>query len=207
MDNFLYYILLPSVAIACGVAFSFLRMLNKYSTKIGYAVRTTGGKGLLIVNATAALLVYAFLEASGLRIFPNAVRPALNSLIFAVLGAGVPIGILSLAPLKTRAPSGVPIIVTAATWMNTIIESEIDILVVQEVTEISLKIEHSGVTIESLQNIANHLVQHKLCGAGRKKNMELAKIDDFAREKNFAGMIGHLMLYCKPAWLAKQVID
>lgn len=187
------------VAMLLGSLFGMLRLVHRYRDRSKYAMRHGWGKGLISASALFSFLIYIGLQFTGVRPVFNG-RTGLNSLALAFSAALMSLGTLTFAPVAVRT-RGVRTFVTASTWINEVLEKETDRVVAQDVSEIALDIELQGVSIETLQAIGNHLIQFSL-PASAKRSAQLAQLDALARERNFAGIIRHLMEFCSPEWLA-----
>src|SRR5216684_2596091 len=193
---------MPGLAFVLGGGFCVLRLLRRYPSRVSYAVRNVWGKTMIVLNALTAIVIYYALNAYDVQSYIR--KPQIGLLLLAVASAALSVGLVSI--VRIRPLSSSQSLVRLSVWVNETIEAEMDRLIAQKVTEIAIKIERCGIGISTLQNIRNHLVQYNCASNSRKRASELAKLDDMARQGNVAGVIGYLMLYCEPHWLADQAI-
>ena len=204
----LKYIIFPCASVGFSAAFSALYLLKAHSRRWRYAFRTPLAKISMGVNAFCSLLLYYYLDATGLTVIPSIEYTLLNSIFLAVLSAGLGTGIVSRFPVKSKSDSGAQTFIDAATWIHGTLQAEIDKLVNEEVIAISLRMQQADVNIDSLAALGNEIARYKFRrGPDKKLKAEFAKIDQMLTEKRLADLIEYIM-NCNnsdPKWIVEQL--
>ena len=197
------YGVFPLMTAVVSASLSVFNIVRRYTTKARHALSQSVSQILIVTNIVVSVLTYLVLNEIGVVELPNPHLGRIGSFVLAMTSGLVPIGALSIAPIKKKV-DGTETIVSVMTWIHEIVESNIDTAVTQEVVEISLEMENKSVDTGVLRQIGLHVIQHRFASDDRQLRKHAATLERLANRENLAGMIAFLMQYCEPRWLASQ---